>query len=319
MTNNNPKVLIIILNFNGWADTLECLDSLNRINYDNFEILLIDNASKEKIKIVDSRFPRLKITQIFNDLNLGFAGGNNIGIEMALERGAEYILLLNNDTIVESDFLSQMMHVAQTNKEAGILGPIIYDYVDHNKIQFAGGRINWSKTRGEHQIVMPGLLWHPDPKSWIPASAGMTDKMNNIFETDYITGCCLLIEREVIEKIGLMNEDYFLYYEDADWNLRAQRAGWLCGIAPSSKIYHKGSTSSTEFSFPYIYYHSRNGLIFGAKFGNKFLIYLISFWIFAKQLIKLIIGYRRDWARPVMRGVSDFWRGRKGKLRGYYN
>ena len=139
-----------------------------------------------------------------------------------------------------------------------------------------------------------------------------------IYETDYITGCCLLIKREAIEKIGLLSEDYFLYYEDTDWNMRAQQVGYRCGIVPGAKIYHKGSASSTEFSYPYIYYHTRNGLIFGLRFGFLPLTYLISGWIFLKQLVKLAIGYRRQWARPVMRGVLDFWRGKVGKLEGYY-
>jgi len=326
-----PKVFIIILNFNGWSDTMECLDSLSRVKYDNFEIILIDNASKEKLPISNYQFPNLKITQVFNTENLGFAGGNNQGVKMVFKRGADYVLLLNNDTTVEPDFLNELVEAAENNKEIGILGPIIYDYKDREKIQFAGGKINWSKTRGTHQIVMPdhsapsswprGLIRHPDLNAWIPAEAGMTkkdDKISNVFKTDYITGCCLLIKKEVIEKIGLLSGDYFLYYEDTDWNLRAQNAGWLCGVVPSAKIYHKASRSAQEFSYPYIYYHSRNGLIFGSRFGHKFLIYLISIWIFAKQVIKLIIGYKRNWARPVMKGVTDFWKGKIGKLEGYY-
>jgi len=294
-----PKVFIIILNWNGWPDTMECLDSLNMLNYDNFEVILIDNASKQKIRVVDARFPKLKITQIFNDLNSGFAGGNNVGIKIALEKGADYILLLNNDTIVEPDFLNNLVEAAVIDKKYGILGPVIYDYADHNKIQFAGGKINWSINKGTHLTVIPALT-------------------RNLIETDYITGCCLLIKKEVIEKIGLMDEDYFLYYEDTDWNMRVRNAGWFCGVVPEAKIYHKASQSSREFSYPYIYYHSRNGLIFASRFGSKILTYLISFWIFLKQLLKLIIGYRCEWARPVMKGVMDFWKGKRGKLEGYY-
>lgn len=127
-----------------------------------------------------------------------------------------------------------------------------------------------------------------------------------------------MIKREVVEKIGLMSEDYFLYYEDNDWCQRAQKAGYECVIVPESKIYHKQSRSTGEFSYPYIYYHSRNGLIFGWKFGPKIVVGLISVWIFSKQIVKYIIGYKRNWARPVMKGVVDFWRGKRGKLEGYY-
>jgi len=313
-----PKVFIIILNWNGWSDTTECLSLLNNVIYDNFEVILIDNGSKEKLPISPGlaersragnyQFPKLRITQIFNDLNLGFAAGNNQGIKIALQRGADYILLLNNDTTVESDFLNKLVGAAENNKEYGILGPVIYDYNEREKIQFAGGKINWSKTKGEHLILFNA----PQPPLNLRGGAG------ELYFTDYITGCCLLIKRKVIEKIGLLSEDYFLYYEDTDWNLRAQKAGWLCGVVPSARIYHKASKSSQEFSYPYIYYHSRNGLIFASRFGSKFLTYLISNWIFLKQVIKLAIGYRRDWARPVMKGVVDFWQGKKGKLEGYY-
>jgi len=301
----SPKIFIIILNFNGWSDTLECLDSLNKVVYDNFEVILIDNGSDDNYRLPTTNH-QLKIEAIYNKENLGFAGGNNQGIKLALDPpaggGADYVLLLNNDTTVESDFLTKLVQAGEANKKAGILGPVIYDYADRDKIQFAGGKINWAKTRGTH-ITIP------------PFEKG---GRGEILPTDYITGCCLLIKKEVIEKIGLLSEDYFLYYEDTDWCLRAKKAGYECFLIVDSKIYHKHSKSAQEFSYPYIYYHSRNGLIFASRFGSRFLTYLISVWIFLKQVIKLVIGYKRNWARPVMRGVIDFWRGKKGKLEGYY-
>jgi len=112
-----PKVSIIILNWNGWPDTMECLESLNRLDYSNFEIILIDNNSKERLPLVNMRFLKLSIFQVFNDNNLGFAGGNNQGINIALERGADFILFLNNDTTVESDFLKKLVAVAKKNKD----------------------------------------------------------------------------------------------------------------------------------------------------------------------------------------------------------
>ena len=295
-----PKVFIIILNFNGWVDTRECLASLAKIDYPNFEVILIDNGSKDayQLPLTDYRY---KIKAIYNEKNFGFAGGNNQGIRLALSEGADYILLLNNDTVVEPDFLTKLVEAGKNNPEYGILGPVIYEHNNKDRIQFAGGKINWNRTKGEHIVINNKKL-----------------AVDNIINTDYITGCCLLIKREVIEKISQIREDYFLYYEDTDWNMRAQRVGYKCGVVPSAKIYHKGSASSTEFSYPYIYYHTRNGLIFGSRFGFKPLVYLLSGWIFLKQLIKLAIGYKRQWARPVMHGVIDFWRGKKGKLDGFY-
>ena len=292
-----PKVSIIILNWNGWADTLECLASLNRLDYNNFEIILIDNASKERPPLVSVQFLKLAIFQIFNEKNLGFAGGNNQGIKIALERGADYVLLLNNDTTIETDFLSKLIEAGENNKAYGIFGPVIYCSDEPEKIWFAGGQFNWLKTRGSHIFTKPS---------------------EELKKVDYITGCCLLAKKTVIEKIGLLSEDYFLYYEDGDWCLRAQKAGYSCGLVSLAKIYHKQSRSTQEFSYPYIYYHSRNGLIFSARHGLKLLTYLASIWIFFKQFVKAIIDHHSHWAGPVMRGVTDFWRGKKGKLEGYY-
>jgi hypothetical protein len=292
-----PKVAIIILNFNGWADTLECLASLNRLDYSNFEIILIDNASKERPPLVNVQFLKLTIFQVFNEKNLGFAGGNNQGIKIALERGADYVLLLNNDTTVEPDFLKKLVEAGENNKSYGIFGPVIYYSDEPEKIWFAGGQFNWSKTQGSHLFANPS---------------------EELKRVDYVTGCCLLAKKEIIEKIGLLSEDYFLYYEDGDWCLRSQKAGYSCGLVGSAKIYHKQSRSAQEFSYPYIYYHSRNGLIFSSRHGLKPLTYLISLWIFFKQLIKVMIDHNFHWAGPVMRGVADFWRGKRGKLEGYY-
>jgi len=291
------KVAIVILNWNGWPDTLECLESLNRLDYSNLDIILIDNASKERPPLISVQFLKLTIVQIFNEKNLGFAGGNNQGIKIALERGADYILLLNNDTTVESDFLKKLVGVGEEKESYGILGPIIYYSDEPEKIWFAGGQFNRLKTRGSHIFIKPNEA---------------------VKKVDYITGCCLLVKKAVIEKIGLLSEDYFLYYEDGDWCLRAQKAGYICGLVSSAQIYHKQSRSTKEFSYPYIYYHSRNGLIFSSRHGLRSLTYLASIWIFFKQLIKTMIDHHFNWAGPVMRGVMDFWRGKKGKFEGYY-
>lgn len=298
----SPKVFIIILNWNGCNDTIECIESLKKIDYPNFYVVVVDNASSDQsIDIIPRKYRDISFIEVKK--NMGFAGGNNIGIKYALEHGAEYVLLLNNDTTVEPDFLSQLVEAAQ-NTGAGILGPKIYFYYERAKIWFGGGNINWLKTKGTHAHYM-----EIEKKEVIKKEPA---------ETEYVSGCCLLVKKEVIDKIGLLSEDYFLYYEDADWCLRAKKAGWHIIFVPAAKIFHKHSRSAIEHSFPYIYYHSRNGLILGARFGSAALTYLLSFWIFAKQLIKLLIGYNRDWARPAIKGVVDFWLTKKGKLEGYY-
>ncbi len=290
-----PKVFIIILNWNGWRDTVECVESLKKIDYPNYKIVIVDNGSREKPAL--SEVEGLKV--IYNKENLGFAGGNNVGIKYALEQGADYVLLLNNDTIVDKGFLKELVKVAETKSQIGILGPKIYFHDEPNRLWFAGGKINKILTKGTH------------------INYGRIDKRNgNPRIVDYITGCAIFVKREVIKKIGPMNEDYFLYYEDADWCLRARNKGFKCVLAPKAKIWHKCSRSAQEGSPSYIYYHSRNGLMLARYNGSLFIrlaAYLQSFWILGKQIIKLAIPSKRIWARAVTRGIWDFYRGRVGK------
>jgi hypothetical protein len=312
----DKKVFIIIINFNGWPDTKECLDSLDRVEYDNFEVILIDNASKEKPQTANFSGQKFKVKTILNEKNLGFAGANNQGIKLALDpsthsissgqagsgQEADYVLLLNNDTTVEPDFLTKLVAEAEDDETAGIVGPLIHFYDNKDKIWSAGGKITNNFTRGE-------LIAYQETNN---------DDYQVAEQVDYISGTCLLIKTEVIKKIGAISEDYFLYYEDTDWCLRANRAGFRSLLVPQAKIYHKASRSTVEASYPYIYYHSRNGLMFGERFGNRMIVPLFSVWIFLKQVAKLVFNYKKDWAKPVMRGVCDFWRGKKGKLEGYY-
>ncbi len=295
-----PKVFIIILNWNNWSDTLECLESLKNNDYPNEQVVIIDNGSKKKPQAPDS-----EIKIIYNKENLGFAGGNNVGIKYALEKRADYILLLNNDTLVKQDFLTKLVEAGESNKDFGLLGPKIYFAGQKEKIWFAGGQVNWLYNKG----IMKGYNEIDKGQYDLPA----------IQETEYITGCCLLIKRATIEKIGLMPEDYFLYYEDTDWSLAAQGVGFKCVFVPRAKIWHKGSKSSIEGSPSYIYYHIRNGLILAQRFAPwyvKPLVHLNVGWRIKKQIIKLIFfPKKRTWAKYILLGIKDFYSGKRGKLR----
>ncbi len=248
------RVFIIVLHYKNWKDTNECLKSLEKLDYDNCKIIVIDNDKD----------------------NPGFAGGMNIGIKKALKQKADYVLLLNNDVIVSPNFLKELVKAGEKDKKIGILGPI-------------GGKINWLYTKGIHVTK------------------------NN----DYISGVCMLVKGSVIEKIGLMPEEYFLYFEDVDWCLRARKAGYKCVLVPKSKIYHKVSQSTSEESFLYIYYHFRNGLLLSknnAPFFIKFLAYFVSFLIYAKQLIKS----PSKWTKGIKTGIKDFYKGRFGKYENWH-
>lgn len=283
---NNPKVFILILHYGEQEDTLECLRPLEGLDYPNFEVLAIDNDPNHRLGDLNFIY---KITKLVNAENFGFSGGNNIGIKYALEHGADYVLLLNNDTVIEPGFLKKLVEAGEKDDKIGILGPMIYK-LDTNKPHFGGGKIDWLYTGAKH---VSGA-------------------------NDYITGACFLIKRKVIEKIGLMPEEYFLYFEDAEWCLKARRAGFSCKVVNEVRINHKVSKNTREYSFSYIYYQYRNGLILAkrnAPFLIKIIAYKMSFLVYLKQVLKLILTpAKKEWARAAMRGIGDFWKGKTGKF-----
>jgi len=222
-----PLVYIIVLTWNGKTDTLECLKSLQDLAYPNAKILVVDNASEDgTAEAVRASFPMVEL--VCTNSNLRFAGGNNTGIENALRHGADYVLLLNNDTVVDRDFLTRLVQTAEEQQQIGIVGPKVYYYGEPKRIWFAGGRIEW---------------W----KGWV-SHIGIREtdecQYDAVREVDYITGCCMLVKRGVIDAVGALDERFYLYGEDVDWCIRARRAGFKVVYVPSSHIWHKVSTSS---------------------------------------------------------------------------
>ncbi|MBI1888430.1 MAG: glycosyltransferase family 2 protein [Candidatus Spechtbacteria bacterium] len=324
-----PKVFILLLNWNNWHETEECLKSLEKVDYQNFEVIVVDNGSNERPPINPPTSPlaplsprslgeaglnkergvggevakRGRVELICNDTNLGFAGGNNVGIRYALAHGADYVLLLNNDAVAAPDFLTELMKAAESNPSFGILGSRIYAYGTNNII-FEGGKVNRWLTSGEH------------------ATCNMQYAIYKV--VDYITGAAMLVKREMIEKIGMMREEYFLYYEDVDWCVRAKKTGYKCVLVPTSKVWHKVSATTKEGSPSYIYYHTRNSLMLAKFNGNciqKTAAYILGAWILLKQLPKFLLvvslpnhcADKRIWATSMIQGVGDFYRGKYGK------
>ncbi|MBW6440936.1 glycosyltransferase family 2 protein [Patescibacteria group bacterium] len=293
------EVFIILLNWNNEGDTIECIESLKKNNYKNYKIIVIDNGSeKESIAKIERQYSDLYI--IKNKSNLGFAGGCNVGTKYAIDNNADYVLLLNNDTTVAENFLTKLIRVGEADEEVGILGSKIYYHTEKNRIWFAGGKVNWLKNKGTH--------------------LGLDEidegQFNEMKEVDYLTGCCLLVKREVLDKIGVLAEDYFLYYEDTDYSLRAKNAGFKCIFVPESVIYHKISRSTKPGSASYIYYHVRNGLVMAKRNGNFFVklaLYHYCVILFFKQIIKISFSpQKRPWANAVLRALRDFLSGKMG-------
>ncbi|MFA6896749.1 MAG: glycosyltransferase family 2 protein [Patescibacteria group bacterium] len=297
----NKKVYIIVLNWNGKDDTLDCLQSLRSTNYDNYKVVLVDNGSEDdSVKAVKEKFPEAEVVE--TGKNLGFAGGNNVGIEYAIKAGADYVFLINNDTTVHPDYLKELVDVAESDVKIGAVGSKIMYYSEPERIWFVGGKINWLKNKGEH-IGLDEI------------DKGQFDEIR---EVDYLTGCALLVKREVVEKVGVLEDDYFLYYEDADYSLRIQNAGYKTVYTPKSKIFHKVSRSTKPGSSSYVYYHVRNGLVNARRNGSlpiKIAIYIFALLLAVKQAVKIVFfPKKRNWAFAVLRGEKDFLRGKMGKV-----
>ncbi len=272
--NNYSKVSIIIINWDGLKDTLECLKSLKEIDYPNYEVFVVDNGSSREeqdfleAKIIKSEEIPQKTRLILSKENLGFSGGNNLAISRILsEDRSDFILLLNNDTIVEKYFLAELMKIAIREKEAGIFGSKIYRHDREGKkniIHSAGSRIDFSH----------GSFFSVEKLDKADA--------NNIQEpvaVDFVTGACLLIKKEVIKKIGFLDEKYFLIFEDTDWCLRAKKIGYQILYVPKSIIWHKVGQSIKKIKGLSIYYYTRNLFWFEAKYADRL------------QLIKFLLNY----------------------------
>jgi len=220
----SPKVSVIVVNWNNFKDTAECLESLRKVDYPNFEVIVVDNGSSgNDTNLLRQGFGDF-VKLIVSDSNLGFAGGCNLGIKDALARGAEYIALLNNDTVVAPDFIGAMVNVAQSDRKLGVAGGKIYCYELPETIWFAGGILNY----GTGSTPVRG--------------SGETDKgqFEEIAEVDWICGCYMFITRDVLQAVGMLDERFFFGWEDVDFCVRAARKGFKVLFIPGSKIWHKG-------------------------------------------------------------------------------
>jgi GT2 family glycosyltransferase len=218
---------IVLVNYNGLADTLKCLQSLETVRSPRISVVLVDNASTEDPSTsICERYPWCFV--VLNRANGGWAGGNNTGIAYALERGAEQVILLNNDTIVTPDFAERLIAAATANPAYGILGPVINFMDNPGEVMTDGCVFNRPGCPGFFQR-QPVPLVRTEP----PAVA----------EVDIVNGCCMMISRRVFERIGLIDDRFFLIHEESDFCLRARQAGFRCGVLAESLVWHKGSSS----------------------------------------------------------------------------
>jgi len=281
----NPKVAIILLNLNRKADTLECLDSIARMTYPSWFIVLVDNGSTDgSIEAIGSWSNKNKpVAQIQNSENLGFSAGCNKGITEALRTGADYVFLLNNDTVVAPDALTLLVERAESDRRIGMTGPKIYQYGKHRVLDSAG-------TRAIPWLAQAFLIGHGEEDH---------GQFDAVAVMPYITGTALLIKRQELQDLGLLDEDYFVYFEDFDLGLRAMQAGMLSVFEPKALIYHKGSQTA-GFGSPFYLYHSIRSRILFARKHIPNLPFLMAFlpYLFLYRYLRLIIllATSRKWA-----------------------
>jgi GT2 family glycosyltransferase len=241
----SPLVSIIILNWNGCQDTLACLASLAKLGYAPYTIVVVDNHSTDD-SVVAIRREYPTITLLETSENLGFVGGNNLGIEHAQRLGSDYILLLNNDTEVAPDLIRQMVTVAEADPHIGVVGPTIYYYEQPDVIWSAGGHIDWSK----------GRTWMMNLDEADQGQLGTLPR-----PVSFVTGCALLARRAVFNQVGLLDKRFFMYYEETEWCTRATRAGYRIVHVPQAKVWHKISYAARDTSPIVSYYMTRNRLL----------------------------------------------------------
>jgi GT2 family glycosyltransferase len=311
---SHPHVVIVILNWNGKEDTAECLDSLSQITYPNFAIVIVDNASTDdSVAFFRQRYPNLEIVQ--NSTNLGFGAGNNAGITFAVNGGADYILLLNNDTLTDKHFLDCLVQEAESDSSIGFVGPKIYRLYEGEATEYAvWSTFRWKNMRLDSRqkttiLHSAGGLFNP----WLgrvrhrgagELDTGQYDERETV---DFVEGSCVLVKKSIIKKIGMLDPTYFAYMEDVDLCLRGTDAGYKTVYVPQAKVWHKGSKSSahpTRF-----YYTTRNRFwLMQKRTKLQYGAFLFSFFLINAPLsVIIIIVFQRGAGTltAFFKGVTD--------------
>lgn len=314
---DSPLVVIIVLNWNGKNDTLECLESLETTDYLNYRIIAVDNGSTDgSVTAIRARFPQ--ITVLETGANLGFAEGNNAGIRHALNQRADYVFLLNNDTVVDRGLISTLVEAAEAYPAGGVFGPKIYYHAEPSRIWYAGG------------------VWNEEKKYFEQRGDGETDlgQYETPGSTEFIIGCAMFIPAKIFEKIGMLEPRFFLNYEEIDFCTRIKAAGLENIYVPRAKLWHKVSASFGGEDSPLkIYFTFRNRLLWAERnlpwrraigihlsiyggFKRRFMT-PISHGMAGQPFLKgslwaLASAFRNPGNQAWLKGIRDYWLRRFG-------
>lgn len=298
----SPRVVIIIVNWNGGTDTLACLESLRKIDYPCAELLVIDNGSTDdSVCQIRRAFPQVNLIETGS--NLGYVGGNNIGLEYALGAGADYALLLNNDTEAAPDFLTRLVEAAEADPQVGMAGPSLYYFDLPKTFWSAGGAIDWK--RGKTSMV--GINQHDE------GQFGSQPR-----EMDFVTGCAILIRMSAVKEAGMLDPRFFVYYEETEWCVRVKRYGYKILFVPQSRVWHKISPVAREASPMVHYYMTRNRLLFLKLSDASLISWANTFFDYGRTLLAWTV--RPKWQnkgcqrRAMLQAIQDFRHNRFGKV-----
>lgn len=319
-----PLVDVILLNWNGRGDTLECISSLQEMNYPNFRIVVVDNGSNDdSVSAIRGEWPDLNLIETGN--NLGYAGGNNVGIRWSLEHGADYVFVLNNDTIVARDILNELVAASVLLENRAVLGAKILFYNSPETLCFGGAR--WDSSLG--RLITLG---------WNMPDTAPFDRMT---ESAYANGCAIFVPSNIFKEVGLLDAEMFLIFEETDFCYRARKVGYKSWFVPGAKVWHKISASIGGSESPLArYFHARNQLIWGTRhlsLPDRLRLYRhilgrlrTAYWpkfVLPDQpgiLPKRLLWASASWSRQLLRdfgslgnkaeilGLMHFFRGRYG-------
>lgn len=283
-----PAVTAVILNWNRREDTLACLASLQAVSFPNLHVVFVDNGSTDgTVDAVRHRFPEVEIIE--NSSNLGYAAGCNQALRQFLCGDSDYVLLLNNDTVVAPDMLDHLVQAALTHTDVGMLGPTIWYHDEPDRLWSAGQRCR--------PITLSGQPPHGDPRGETP------------YEVDYLFGCGLLLKRQLLEDVGLFDEHFFMYYEDQDLCLRAQKHGYRLMVVPAARMWHKVSASTGGAGTPLNkYYLARSSVLFYAKHTPRPLWPLVAVYRLGSALrtvTRALRNGRPAVAKAYLQGLID--------------
>lgn len=282
-----PKVGIIVLNYNGARCLSRCLQSLHQLVYENKEIIVVDNDSTDT-SFGEARRAFPLCTFVQNTKNEGFAKGMNSGMRLAFQHGAEYCLLFNFDAVIAPDALSTLVATGEKYPRVGLLSPVIY--TPHNTLWFAKGKIDFFHMRAIHI--------NPSAQEFAA----------DAYPSDFLTGCALFIKKELVESIGYLDERFFLYYEDADYSLRARNAGFLCLVVPRASVWHSEESKKNGEKVYYLVYSGL--LFFSLHFPLLFRPYLAMYVTIRriKNAFDRVLG-DSSVTREVYRAYEKFYHG----------